>query len=441
MNRWLRYAAVPVCVLLISTSVHAQVRGVTAEDYFAFETAGDPHISPDGSRVAFVVTTIDEQQNRRYNAIWIVPADGSGEPVPLTTAPQSSSSPRWSPDGKAIAFLSARAAAGDPAGEPARTQVWLLPLDGGGEARRLTSLLNGVSSLQWSPDGTRLVCVSRSGPSDTAKSPSDVRHYRHSIYKFNDSGWFDDKRAHLWVVEVASGRATQITDGDGWDDADPQWSPDSHRIAFVSNRTGKAFDGSRNTDVWVMDANGGPLTRISTHEEPDNSPRWSPDGQTIAFVGLTEERAHPKVWLAPATGGPSRLAADGLDLIPTGLRWVDNGHGLYFESGIKGTTHVFRIDLATKRATQLTAGERTVRSMDVNEKTSRLVYLVNDPTHLDDVYVSDLTGRSEKPLTHLNAALWKQLTLVPVERVPFKGADGWDVDGFLMKPVGWQSGK
>jgi dipeptidyl aminopeptidase/acylaminoacyl peptidase len=428
-------------VLLISTSVHAQVRGVTAEDYFAFETAGDPHISPDGSRVAFVVTTIDEQQNRRYNAIWIVPADGSGEPVPLTTAPQSSSSPRWSPDGKAIAFLSARAAAGDPAGEPARTQVWLLPLDGGGEARRLTSLLNGVSSLQWSPDGTRLVCVSRSGPSDTAKSPSDVRHYRHSIYKFNDSGWFDDKRAHLWVVEVASGRATQITDGDGWDDADPQWSPDSHRIAFVSNRTGKAFDGSRNTDVWVMDANGGPLTRISTHEEPDNSPRWSPDGQTIAFVGSTEERAHPKVWLAPATGGPSRLAADGLDLIPTGLRWVDNGHGLYFESGIKGTTHVFRIDLATKRATQLTAGERTVRSMDVNEKTSRLVYLVNDPTHLDDVYVSDLTGRSEKPLTHLNAALWKQLTLVPVERVPFKGADGWDVDGFLMKPVGWQSGK
>ncbi len=104
-----------------------------------------------------------------------------------------------------------------------------------------------------------------------------------------------------------------------------------------------------------------PLTRISAHEEPDNSPRWSPDGQTIAFVGATEERAHPKVWLAAAAGGPARLAAEALDLIPTALRWATDGRGLYFESGIKGTTHLFRIDLAAKRALQVTTGERTVR--------------------------------------------------------------------------------
>jgi dipeptidyl aminopeptidase/acylaminoacyl peptidase len=439
MNR-LCVAAVAFCVLLVAPAGNAQTRGVTAEDYFAFESVSDPHLSPDGSAIAFVVTTVDQKQNRRASAVWTVSADGSQEASRLTTSPQSSTSPRWSPDGKAIAFLSARPTANDPASETPRAQVWLLPLTGG-EARRVTALLNGVSSFQWSPDGNRLVCVSRSGPSDTAKSSSDVRHYKHISYKFNDTGWFDDKRAHLWVVNVASGAAEQITDGNDWDDADPQWSPDGRRLAFVSDRTGKAFDGSRNTDVWVIEAGGGALTKISTREEADSSPRWSPDGRSIAFVGVTEERAHPKVWIASSEGGASHLAADGLDLIPSALRWAEAGRALYFESGIKGTSHLFRIDVATKRLTQVTTGERTVRGVDVSGDSKRLVYLANDPTHLDDLYSADLTGAGQKQLTHLNATLWKELALVSVERVPFKGADGWDVDGFLMKPVGWDSGK
>jgi len=214
--------------------------------------------------------------------------------------------------------------------------VWLLALTGG-EPRRTTSLKNGVSSFVWSPDGTRLVCVSRSGPSDTAKSPSDVRHYKHANYKFNDTGWFDDKRTHLWVVDLATGAASQITSGDDWNDSDPQWSTDGRRIAFVSDRTGKAFDESHNTDIWVIDATGGPPTKISDHVEADNSPRWSPDGQTIAFLSAVPAHSHAKIWLAPSGGGQaSRLAVEGLDLIPTGLRWAEQGHALYFETGVKG---------------------------------------------------------------------------------------------------------
>ena len=217
-----------------------------------------------------------------------------------------------------------------------RTQVWLLPLSGG-EPRRLTNLPNGVNSFQWSPDGARLVVVSRSGSSDEGKSPSDVRHYKHANYKFNDTGWFDDKRSHLWVVDVKTGDSEQITSGDDWNDSDPQWSPDSRRIAFVSDRTGKAFDEGHNTDVWVVDAAGGALTKISDHETADTSPRWSPDGRTIAFVSAVPEKSHPKIWLAPSSGGStSRLAAENLDLIPSAVRWAEGGKAIYFETGFSG---------------------------------------------------------------------------------------------------------
>src|SRR5947207_15437692 len=259
--------AVVMASWTIAASALAGSRGVTAEDYFAFETLSDPRFSPDGSTIAFVVTTVEQKQNRRRSEIRLVPADGSRPPIALTTAPQSSNGPRWRPDGAALAFLSARPAAGDAeaggSGGP-RTQVWLLPLSGG-EPVRLTNLQNGVSAFQWSPDGARLVVVSRSGPSDAGKSPSDVRHYKHANYKFNDTGWFDDKRSHLWVVDASSGHTTQITSGDDWNDTDPQSSSDGRRIAFVSDRTGKAFDESHNADVWVVDAAGGTPTRISDH--------------------------------------------------------------------------------------------------------------------------------------------------------------------------------
>jgi Tol biopolymer transport system component len=430
-----------VAMLLATAPAWAQVRGVTAEDYLSFETLGDPHFSPDGATIAFTVTTVDQKQNRRYTTIWTVPANGSASAIKITTSPQSSNSPRWSPDGSSIAFLSARPAAGEIETGAPHAQVWLLPLRGGGEPRRVTNLPNGVSSFQWAPDGTRIVCVSRSGPSDAAKSPSDVRHYLHANYKFNDSGWFDDKRSHLWVIDAATGQAKQITSGEAWNDTDPQWSPDSAHIAFVSDRTGKAFDEGRNTDIWVIEASGGPLTKITDRPEADQSPRWSPDGRTVAFVSANEERAHPKIWLVAASGGTPRLAADGLDVIPSALRWAEEGRALYFETGVKGTTQLYRVDPAAKRAAQVTSGERTLHLVDINDKTGRMAYAVDDPTHLDDLYVADLKGQNERQLTHLNAALWKQLQLVPVERVPFKGADGWDVDGFLMKPVGFDPSK
>jgi dipeptidyl aminopeptidase/acylaminoacyl peptidase len=307
----------------------------------------------------------------------------------------------------------------------------------------ITHLKNGVSSFQWSPDGKRFVAVSRSGPSDDvapSARKSDVRHYTHIDYKFNDTGWFDDKRSHLWVVD-ANGSAKQITSGDDWNDTDPQWSPDSTRIAFVSDRTGKEYDEGHNKDVWVIPADGGSLTKISDHEFEDTQPRWSPDGRELAFTGQIVRKQFPKLYIAPATGGAaSTLVSDQIDLIPTVLHWASS-HELRFQSGFKGQTHIFMVDLSTRKLTQITSGERAVTAFDINARTGLMAYAANGFRNMDNLYIAQSDGSKERSLTNLNAALWQQLDLASVERVRYKSTDGWDIDGFLVKPLGWQPHK
>ncbi len=418
-------------------------RGITPEDYLSFRFAGDPHISPDGKVVAYVLTSIDQKKNRRESSVWVVPSDGSAAPRRLSAEGFSSSSPRWSPDGKTMAFLSARAS-DLPAGETPKSQIYLLSIAGGGEAIALTKLRNGVQSYQWSPEGSRIVVVSSSGPVDgvaVADRKSDVRHYAHIRYKFNDAGWFDDKRRHLWVVSVQGGEAKQITEGQDWNDIDPQWSPDGTRIAFVSDRTGKAYDDGHNTDVWTIPATGGTLTKISDHSFEDENPRWSPDGKQILFTGQTAVHQFPKLYIADSSGGTaSQLAVKDLDTIPGELHWAAPGTVL-FAAGVKGETHIFRADPVAHSFSPVTSGPRGIHAFDVNQSSGKMVYLANDFQHLDDLYISNFDGSGERQLTHANSDLWAQLELQPVERLAYKSTDGWPIEGFFVKPLGWQAGK
>ena len=438
---------IPLVALILAAPLAAQKRGITAEDYFSFELVSDPRISPDGSQVVYVVSRVDRAQNRRVPSVWIAPTDGSSPARVLIGEDWSPGAPRWSPDGTLVEFVSARASSdtGSAArrGAGSRPQLWLQPASGGAP-RRVTSIMNGVSGCVPSPTGGKVACLVRTGPSDkwpAGKERSDVRHYSHIAYKFNDSGWYDDRRSHLWIIDLASGDARQITEGDDWNDTDPQWSPDGSRIAFVSDRTGHEYDGGRNSDVWTIAATGGPLTKVSTAEGPDNQPRWSPDGKSIAFVTAAGDEAPPQIMIGASSGGAATAPLPTLDLIPTDLQWSNDGASLYFDTGVKGELQVFRIEIAPHRLTQVTTGARAARSPSFASNARRMVYLANDFTHLDDVYSAAVDGSGERKLSNHNASLWSQLSLATVQRMTYKGADGWDVDGFLVKPVGWQVGK
>ena len=413
--------------VLLALAAAAQMprRGVTAEDYLAFEQAGEPQISPDGKAVAYTVTTIDRKTNRRFTRIWMIANTGAAEPRPFTGETASSHSPRWSPDGTRLAFLAAR--------DGGKTQIWVMPGQGG-DAQRVTNLENGASSLEWSPDGTRFVCLTRTGPPPS--KTSDVKHYTHANYKFNDTGWFDEKRSHVLVVDAKTGESKQITNGNDWNDLDPHWSPDGTKIAFVSNRTGKELDFDHNSDVWTIPAAGGALTKISDHVGPDRSPRWSPDGKWIAFLGAEDEESQPNIYLAPADGEKSRVVSKGFDQTVADLQWGEGGKALYFTSGVKGETNIYKMDVATGKVERVTQWEGAVHALSMSP-TGAMVALVNDFTHLDDVFLAN----PHRQLTHLNAALWAGLEMARVERVPYKGEDGLDIDGFLVKPVGWEPGK
>jgi dipeptidyl aminopeptidase/acylaminoacyl peptidase len=444
MNRT-RLLLVP---LLCAAALGAQTpasggkRGVTAEDYFAFKFAADPRISPDGKQVVYVVSRVDRERNRRVPSIWVVATDGSSAPRQMIDESYSAGGPRWSPDGATIAFTSSFNPSA-PAGAPRAAQLWTVSA-AGGTPKRISSVANGVSNCSWSPDGARFVCLTRTGPSDslnTGPDKSDVRHYAQSNYKFNDTGWFDDKRTHVCVIDGSTGTAHQITEGDSWNDTDPSWSPDGTRIAFVSDRTGHEFDHGHNTDIWTIPYGGGRLTQVTTSPAHDAGPVWSPDGRSIAYVSAANEDAAPQVYVIATEGGTPRKVAKNLDLLPGGLQWSDDAKEIYFETGVRGENHLFDVDLASGAVRQVTHGARAVRSVSFAKSAHVMAYLANDFQNLDDIYVAGTDASAEKKLTDVNGVLWKTLDLASVQRMTYKGADGWDVDGFLVKPVGWVAGK
>ena len=434
-----------------------QPRPITVDDLFQIREVQDPQLSPDAQQVAYTVKTLLLKEDKSEERVWMVPAAG-GDAVPMSAEGVSSSHPRWSPDGKYLAFLSAR--------NEGKTQVWLLNR-AGGEAQRLTDTPQNVDDFAWSPDSTRLVLILRDpseeelaaarakdkekeDASDKDKKPKTKKPWvidRVQV-KVDEVGYLDRRRAHLYLLDLATKNLTQITSGD-YDDAHPAWSPDSRLIAFASNRSKPDTDRTYNTDIWVVAANntdkGAQLTQVTTNLGDDDTPSWSPDGKLIAYITQLDphlfQYATHHVAVSPASGGTAHVLTQSFDRNATEPRFSPDGSNVYFIADDDGTHNLCRVPVSGGDVTRAISGRFMLYAYSL-AKNGDIAAQIDMPDRPSEIYALR-SGPGEKlaRITKTNDAFITQLKLVQPEYVQFKSKDGTTVHGYFYKPLDYTQGK
>jgi len=427
-------------------------RPVTVDDQFAIPDVTDPQITADGKWVAYVVSTQSLKDDKTYSRIWMIPT-GGGEAIALTAEDESSEHPRWSPDGKFLAFTSKR-------GDGKSSQVYLLNRQGG-EAQKLTQTVPDVDDFAWSPDSKRLVLELRDPSQDEldeaadkgkggdskekAKTPHPIVIDRYE-FKADEVGYLDRRRGHLYVFEIATKAMTQITSGD-FDDSDPAWSPDGRSIAFTSKRTMPDPDRTYDTNIFVVAADnkdkGAHLTQITTNPGSDDHPAWSPDGKWIAYITQLEpklfEYATHHLGISPASGGPAKVLTLAFDRVITEPRFAPDSQSIYFIADDDGTMDVCRISINGGEVTRPISGNLIVSSFSV-ASTGEIAATLSTADRPYEVF-SVAKGSSPQRISHVNDAWLAQVKLSIPEYVKFKSKDGTVIRGFLYKPVDYVPGK
>jgi len=453
--------ALPLILLLVAATTFA--RPITEKDIFGFVWIGDPQIAPDGSRVVFTRVTVNAKKDGYDTALWTTGSRGDEAPRRLTNGPHDSS-PRWSPDGKQIAFLRAS----EKNGKPQPPQLYFLSL-GGGEPQAVTSLAKGVSSIVWSPRGDAIALTTETTAEDektkdkkSDEYESDVRVINQAVYRSNSEGYLElDRHGHIWTIRPNDDKPQpkQITTGE-FDEDDVIWSSDGSRIYFTSERVRERYYNEGGAELFSIPAAGGDMVKLATIDGDIDAPVPSPDGKSIAFRGVMRKPVRsynqPDLFVVSTTAGatPRNLTAKydndvlsgltGDQRAPRGGRasrivWTADSKGLVITASEKGTVNLVRVDADSGAMTPLTTGNHEVQAFTAVPGKSTVV-LVSTPKIIGDLYRVDANGALAR-LTNVNGPLFDELTLTEPDEIWYPSFDGRKIETWVQKPPNYEAGR
>ncbi len=384
-------------------------------------SASGPRISPDGSLIAYTVTTADWEANRFDREIWLV---GDGEPFPLTsTEDGSSTGHRWSPDGSRLGFLADRGA---------DTQIHLIS-PRGGEAMRLTSHEGGIRAFRFSPDGSQIAF--------TATDPDGLEEREETYGEFAVED--DDFRmTHLWIVEIGDDtKPRRLTEGDGFTVGSFAWSPDGREIAFDHTPTPQV-DSFREADVSVVEVETGAVRSLVADPGRQRGPMWSPDGGDILFT--TSGTASPyygntEIAVIRADSGEARILTADFDENPTPVAW--NEDGIFFLASQRTARRLFALDPASGEVALRLDTPEIIMGADISRDGSAIAIHGEERTTVAEIFRTTRGVRTPEQLTDMTAPVREWGDLGTREVIRWESEDGAPIEGVLWKPPGFDPGR
>ncbi|MEE2709352.1 MAG: S9 family peptidase [Gemmatimonadota bacterium] len=454
-------------LILVAAPLSAQERGLQPTDFYNELTIQGVAISPTGELIAFTVMTINEEKNKRHREIWLQQLnDGqpAGGPFRFTDPTEESSNPRWSPDGKILSFTSKR-------GEDKNT-TWFIRVSGpGGEAYHI----DGVSGPPiWSPDGQWIAYTKRPDELDEDGKPIEKEKREGWIAPDAVSNTIDAKRfdgrvvtsirykrdgtltflAHrsvqnklqLFVVPASGGGANQVTDL-LYDVNGPVWTHDGSALLFSGNELqDDEYNLEYTTDLYVVSRSGGAVRKLTGNPGNDRGAAVSPKTDKLAYLFTKEYAAETDIMVVDIAsdgsfkGSPVNITTE-WDNRVSGLTWTLNGKALRFATGVKGNSHLFEISVGGGNVKQLTKGDRTLRSISMTKDGQWMAYSLTDAVTPTELYLAKTDGSMEQRLTNFNDDWLAEIKRRPAERLTWKVDDGSEIEGWVIKPVGYDPNK
>lgn len=460
MNRkWVVFFFLCLLYIVVAAPIAAAPRAFTLDDVYKIKPVREPQISPDGKWVAYVVSVPSLEKNRANADIWLVPS-GGGEARQLTTSDKRDDTPRWSPDGKQLAFISTRG--GDP-------QIYLLDI-AGGEARPLTSIHGGADGEVWSPDGKWLAfsasiypeCYStdykklddcnKKKDEEHEKNPVKARVITRLLYR-HWNAYTDDKRSHLFIVPAVGGDPINMTPGDyetptfavggGGDYA---FSPDSRELAYVSNHE-KNEESSTNSDIFVVPIGGDPskeAVKISTSPGADTSPVYSPDGRYMAWKTQARngyESDLIRLALYNRQTKAIKIISDQWDDWIEQVLWAPDSKSVFFTTDYHGNVPLMSVSVNGGPVKTVLSETGWHEGVDVSSDGKCVVMAWRDVAHPAEIFRADADGKNFHPLTHVNDALLVEWGLNNAEEHWVTSKDGAKIQLFIVKPFQFEATK